>query len=102
MLGNEMAFYKREKPLGTLYDMEDPYDNISIPALIREAHRLEHPPLISRLGLQMHMACRSIRCYEFHPGVITPANGNVAGCKRSTTFAKILFHAIIQEALDYQ
>eukprot|EP00973_Karenia_brevis_P013695 1857308-Karenia_brevis.AAC.1 len=39
------------------------------------------------------MACRSIRCYQFHPGVI-------AGCTPSTTFAKILVHAILQEAYD--
>eukprot|EP00973_Karenia_brevis_P090371 12402252-Karenia_brevis.AAC.1 len=58
--------------------MEKLYDNISIPTLIKEATGLGYPPLILKLGLQMHMACKS------------------------TTFAKILFHAIIQEAYDQE
>eukprot|EP00973_Karenia_brevis_P016997 2332227-Karenia_brevis.AAC.1 len=46
------------------------------------------------------MACRSIRCYQFHPGVTLPANGIIAGCTQSTTFAKILLHAVCQQAYD--
>eukprot|EP00973_Karenia_brevis_P011148 1508950-Karenia_brevis.AAC.1 len=46
------------------------------------------------------MACRSIRCYQFHPGVTTPTNGIIAGCTQSTTFAKILLHAVCQQAYD--
>eukprot|EP00973_Karenia_brevis_P069316 9637407-Karenia_brevis.AAC.1 len=82
--------------------MEKLYDNISIPTLIKEATRLGYPPLILKLGLQMHMACRSIKCYQFHPGVTAPTNGIIAGCTQSTTFAKILLHAIIQEASDQE
>eukprot|EP00973_Karenia_brevis_P005820 792397-Karenia_brevis.AAC.1 len=89
-----------DSTLSTLYDMENLYDNTSIPALVREANRLDYPSLVLKLGLQMHMACRSIRCYQFHPGVTTPANGIIAGCTQSTTFAKILLHAIIQQAYD--
>eukprot|EP00973_Karenia_brevis_P057926 8063765-Karenia_brevis.AAC.1 len=79
--------------------MEKFYDNISIPTLIREANRLGYPPLVPKLGLQMHMACRSIRCYQFHPGVTT-TNGITAGCTQSTTLANILLHAIVQQACD--
>eukprot|EP00973_Karenia_brevis_P013574 1843330-Karenia_brevis.AAC.1 len=68
MFGNEVAYYKGEATLATFYDMEKLYDNISTPALIREATRLGYPALVLKLGLQMHMACRSIRCYQFHPG----------------------------------
>eukprot|EP00973_Karenia_brevis_P000352 50379-Karenia_brevis.AAC.1 len=68
MFGNEVAYYKGEATLATLYDMEKFYDNISIPVLIREATRLGYPALVQKLELQMHMACRSIRCYQFHPG----------------------------------
>eukprot|EP00973_Karenia_brevis_P072477 10067950-Karenia_brevis.AAC.1 len=82
--------------------MEHFYDNISIPSLVQEANRLDYPPLVLKLGLQMHMACRSIRCYQFHPGVTTPANDIVAGCAQITTFAKMLLHAIIQEADDLE
>eukprot|EP00973_Karenia_brevis_P044766 6200018-Karenia_brevis.AAC.1 len=46
------------------------------------------------------MACRSIRCYQLHPGVTAPSNGIIEGCTQSTTFAKLLLHAIIQEADD--
>eukprot|EP00973_Karenia_brevis_P025287 3488451-Karenia_brevis.AAC.1 len=80
--------------------MEKFHDNISITILVEEANRLGYPPLVLKLGLQMHMACRSIRCYQFHHGVTTPANGIIAGCTQSTTFAKILLHAIIQAAYD--
>eukprot|EP00973_Karenia_brevis_P064448 8953782-Karenia_brevis.AAC.1 len=80
--------------------MEKFYDNISIPILIREATRLGYPALVLKLGLQMHMACRSIRCYQFHPGVTTPTDGIIAGCTQSTTFAKVLLHAVCQEAYD--
>eukprot|EP00973_Karenia_brevis_P030971 4271938-Karenia_brevis.AAC.1 len=73
--------------------MEKFYDNISIPILIQEAIRLGYPPLVLKLGLHMHMACRSIRCYQFHPGVTSPTRGTIAGCTQSTTFAKILLHA---------
>eukprot|EP00973_Karenia_brevis_P057285 7968548-Karenia_brevis.AAC.1 len=48
----------------------------------------------------MHTACRSIRCYQFHPGVTTKTNGIIAGCTQSTTFATILLHAILQQAGD--
>eukprot|EP00973_Karenia_brevis_P080186 11122523-Karenia_brevis.AAC.1 len=68
MFGNEVAYYKGEAILSTLYDMEKFYENISIPILIKEASRLGYPPLVLKLGLQMHMACRSIRCYQFRPG----------------------------------
>eukprot|EP00973_Karenia_brevis_P071995 10003033-Karenia_brevis.AAC.1 len=88
MFGNEVAYYRGEATLSTLYDMEKFYDNISIPTLITEATRLGYPPLVLKLGLQMHMACRSIRCYQFRPGVTTPTNGIIAGCTQSTTFAK--------------
>eukprot|EP00973_Karenia_brevis_P049028 6799867-Karenia_brevis.AAC.1 len=80
--------------------MEKSYDKIFISNLIQKATRLDYPPLVLKLGLQMHMACRSIRCYQCHPGVTTPTNGIIAGCTQSTTFAKILLHAIIQEAYD--
>eukprot|EP00973_Karenia_brevis_P064375 8944162-Karenia_brevis.AAC.1 len=80
--------------------MEKFYDKISIPTLVKEANRLAYPPLVLKLGLQMHMACRSIRCYQFHPGVTTPTNGIIAGCTQTTTFAKILLHAILQQAYD--
>eukprot|EP00973_Karenia_brevis_P034209 4718333-Karenia_brevis.AAC.1 len=46
------------------------------------------------------MACRSTRCYQLHPGVTTPTNGVIAGCTQSSRFAKMLLHAIIQEAYD--
>eukprot|EP00973_Karenia_brevis_P024020 3313948-Karenia_brevis.AAC.1 len=59
MFGNEVAYYRGEATLSTLYDMENFYDNISIPILIQEATRLGYPPLALKLGLQMHMACRS-------------------------------------------
>eukprot|EP00973_Karenia_brevis_P008100 1097654-Karenia_brevis.AAC.1 len=68
MFGNEVAYYRGEATLSILYDMEKLYDNISIPILITEASRLGYPPLVLELGLQMHMACRSIRCYQLHPG----------------------------------
>eukprot|EP00973_Karenia_brevis_P024519 3381801-Karenia_brevis.AAC.1 len=68
MFGNEVAFYKGDATLATLYDMEEFYDNRSIPALIREATRLGYPAVVLKLGLQMHMACRNIRCYQLHPG----------------------------------
>eukprot|EP00973_Karenia_brevis_P088788 12313293-Karenia_brevis.AAC.1 len=45
MLGNEIAYYRGEATLSTLYDMEKIYDNISIPVLIREATRLGYPSL---------------------------------------------------------
>eukprot|EP00973_Karenia_brevis_P030360 4186319-Karenia_brevis.AAC.1 len=49
----------------------------------------------------MHMACKSIRCYQFHPGVTTPTNGIIAGCTQSTTLAKKkLLHAVCQEAYE--
>eukprot|EP00973_Karenia_brevis_P081068 11242801-Karenia_brevis.AAC.1 len=48
----------------------------------------------------MHMACRSIRCYQSRTGVTTPTNCIRAGCTQSTTFAKFLLHAIVQEAYD--
>eukprot|EP00973_Karenia_brevis_P002211 297119-Karenia_brevis.AAC.1 len=88
MFGNELTFYKGESTLSTLYDMEKLYDNISIPTLVQEATRLDYPPLVLKLGLQMHMACRSIMCYQLHPGVTTPTNGIIAGCTQSTTSAK--------------
>eukprot|EP00973_Karenia_brevis_P022308 3069370-Karenia_brevis.AAC.1 len=100
MFGNEFAYYKGEATLSTLYDMENLHDNISIPKLIEEATRLAYPSLVLKLGLQMHMACRSIRCYQFHPGVTTPTNGIITGCIQSTTFAQILLHAICQEAYE--
>eukprot|EP00973_Karenia_brevis_P021560 2962952-Karenia_brevis.AAC.1 len=68
MFGNEVAYYRGEATLSTAYDMENLYDNTPIPTLITEATRLGYPPLVLKLGLQMHMACRSIRCYKFHPG----------------------------------
>eukprot|EP00973_Karenia_brevis_P061155 8505154-Karenia_brevis.AAC.1 len=46
------------------------------------------------------MACRSISCYQFNPGVTTPTNGIIAGCTQSTTLAKILLHAVCQEAYE--
>eukprot|EP00973_Karenia_brevis_P017900 2460029-Karenia_brevis.AAC.1 len=55
IVGNEVAFYKGEATLSTLYDTEKIYDNISIPTLISGATRLGHPPLVLKLGLQMHM-----------------------------------------------
>eukprot|EP00973_Karenia_brevis_P069537 9668666-Karenia_brevis.AAC.1 len=63
MFGNELAFYKKQSTLSTLYDMEFFYDNISAPILVQEATRLDYPTLILKLGLYMHMACRSIGCY---------------------------------------
>eukprot|EP00973_Karenia_brevis_P052372 7277835-Karenia_brevis.AAC.1 len=48
------------------------------------------------------MACRSIRCDQFHPGVTTSTNGIIAGCTQSTTCAKVLLHAILQKAYDTQ
>eukprot|EP00973_Karenia_brevis_P029828 4114167-Karenia_brevis.AAC.1 len=62
MFGHELAFYNKRATLSTLYDMEKVYDNISIPTLIREANRLGYPSLslTLKLGLHMHMACRSI------------------------------------------
>eukprot|EP00973_Karenia_brevis_P084799 11766138-Karenia_brevis.AAC.1 len=74
MFGNELAFCKGEATLATLYDMEKFYDNISIPILVREATRLGYPAPILKLGLQMHMACRSFICYQFRPGVTVPTN----------------------------
>eukprot|EP00973_Karenia_brevis_P078424 10888370-Karenia_brevis.AAC.1 len=68
MFGNEVVYYRGEATLSTLYDMENFYANISIPILITEASRLGYPPLVLKLGLQMHIACRNIRCYQFHPG----------------------------------
>eukprot|EP00973_Karenia_brevis_P011111 1504120-Karenia_brevis.AAC.1 len=56
MFGNAVAYYRGEATLSTLYDMEKFYDNISIPILIQEATRLGYPPLVLKLGLQMHMA----------------------------------------------
>eukprot|EP00973_Karenia_brevis_P055878 7771671-Karenia_brevis.AAC.1 len=61
---------------------------------------LGYPPLVLKLGLHIHMDCRSIRCYQLHPGVTTPTNGIIAGCTHSTTFAKILLHAVCQQAYD--
>eukprot|EP00973_Karenia_brevis_P054833 7623246-Karenia_brevis.AAC.1 len=86
--GNELAYYQGEATLATLYDMEKSYDNISIPMVIREATRPVYPALVLKLGVQMHMACRSIRRYQFHPGVTVPTTGIIAGCTQSTTFAK--------------
>eukprot|EP00973_Karenia_brevis_P092299 12411722-Karenia_brevis.AAC.1 len=40
MFGNELAYYKGEAALSTLYDMEKLYDHISIPISIQEATRL--------------------------------------------------------------
>eukprot|EP00973_Karenia_brevis_P050655 7034769-Karenia_brevis.AAC.1 len=56
------------------------HDNESIPILVKEADRLGYTPpsQILKLGMQMHMACRSIRCYQFHPGVTAPINGIIA------------------------
>eukprot|EP00973_Karenia_brevis_P006617 899210-Karenia_brevis.AAC.1 len=62
-----MAYYRGEVTLTTLYDLEKLYDNISIPVSIREATRLGYPALELKIGLQMHMACRSIRCYQLVP-----------------------------------
>eukprot|EP00973_Karenia_brevis_P030003 4136544-Karenia_brevis.AAC.1 len=45
MFGNEVAYYKGEATLSTLYDMEKFYNNISIPILLQEVTRLGYPPL---------------------------------------------------------
>eukprot|EP00973_Karenia_brevis_P014943 2039162-Karenia_brevis.AAC.1 len=45
MIGNEVAYYRGEATLPTLYDMEKLYDNMSIPILIQQATRLGYPPL---------------------------------------------------------
>eukprot|EP00973_Karenia_brevis_P048224 6693341-Karenia_brevis.AAC.1 len=45
---NELAYYKGEATLSTLYDMEKFYDKISIPILIREATRLGYPALVPK------------------------------------------------------
>eukprot|EP00973_Karenia_brevis_P042003 5814885-Karenia_brevis.AAC.1 len=68
MFVSEVAYYRGEATLSTLYDMQRFYDNISFPKLIQEATRLGYPPLVFKTGLQIHMVCRSIRCYQFHPG----------------------------------
>eukprot|EP00973_Karenia_brevis_P024804 3418420-Karenia_brevis.AAC.1 len=102
MFGNEIAFHRGEATLATLYDMEKFYDNISIPALIKEATRLGYPAWVLKLVLQMHMARRSIRCCQFHLVVTVSHNGIIAGCTQSTTVAKILLHAICQQAYDVE
>ena len=76
--------------------MEKFYDNIDIGVLINEARRLEYPPTLLGMGLQMHMALRGIRCYSIFPGETIPTNGVSAGCSQSTTFAKIPLHSIMQ------
>eukprot|EP00973_Karenia_brevis_P025711 3546610-Karenia_brevis.AAC.1 len=45
MFGNEMAHYRGESTLSTLYGVEKIYDNIFISVLIREATRLGYPAL---------------------------------------------------------
>eukprot|EP00973_Karenia_brevis_P075978 10555143-Karenia_brevis.AAC.1 len=66
MFGNELTFYRKEHTFSTLYEMEEIHDNISIPVLIGEANRLGYPALVFKPGLHMHLACRSIRCYQCH------------------------------------
>eukprot|EP00973_Karenia_brevis_P036592 5044034-Karenia_brevis.AAC.1 len=45
MFRNEVAYYRGEATLSTLYDMEKFYDNISIPIFVKQATRLGYPPL---------------------------------------------------------
>eukprot|EP00973_Karenia_brevis_P080646 11187832-Karenia_brevis.AAC.1 len=40
--------------------------------------------------------------YQLHPGATIPNSGIIAGCSQSTTFAKILLHAIGQQAYDVE
>ena len=70
--------------------MEKFYDNIDITKLIRLGQDYNYPTRIMALGLQMHMACRGIKCYNTHPGHTLPSNVIIAGCTQSTTSAKIL------------
>ena len=49
------------------------------------------------LGLQMHMAPRLIKARDAYAMADLPANGIIAGCTQSNTFARILLHRIMEQ-----
>ena len=54
--------------------------------------------MLMALGLQMHMAARSIRCYQSYPGETLPENGIIAGCAQTTGFIKVYLHKPLYKA----
>eukprot|EP00973_Karenia_brevis_P052228 7257489-Karenia_brevis.AAC.1 len=81
MFGNELAFYRKEHTLSTSYDMENFYDNISIPIFIQEANSLGYPTPHPRTGT------------AYAHGMQKPQ-----GALKAVPLQKILLHAIIHEA----
>ena len=80
----------------TLWDMEKFYDNVDITQLMLLGIQYGYPRRLMSFGLQMHMACRGLKCYNAHPGHAMPTDGIIAGCTQSTTFAKVLFMEVMQ------
>ena len=96
VLGDEIAVRTGNDTWSTLLDMGKFYDNIDIPQLIELADHQAYPALILNLGLQMHMAPRGLRCYRHCPGQVRWNHGIIAGCTKSTTFAKIYLKVVLQ------
>ena len=93
---DEAARYQGDSNGTVLFDMEKFYDNIDITQLMLLGLQYGYPRRIMALGLQMHMACRGLKCYNANPGYTMPTNGIIAGCTQSTTFAKVLLMEVMQ------
>lgn len=93
---DEVGRYKQGTNGTILFDMEKFYDNISITKLMMLGLQHGYPRRLMSLGLQMHMACRGLKCYNTHPSHTMPTNGIMAGCAQSTTFAKVLLMDVVQ------
>lgn len=78
-----------------LWDMEKLNDNIDILKLVHNAAHKGYNATFLALGLQMHMAPRLVKARDAYAYCKLPANGIIAGCTQSNTFARIFLYFVL-------
>ncbi|CAE8616817.1 unnamed protein product, partial [Polarella glacialis] len=79
-----------------LWDVEKFYDSIDIPTLALAALRLDYPPVLLHMGLQVHRGVRYITAEECVSMPITVTNRSIlAGCAQSVAWTRCFLHDLL-------
>ena len=81
-----------------LWDIKKFFDSIRPQVLVRLAEVLGYPKLPLLLGLLVHRAVRVIFEQGQASRFIVPLSSILAGCMQSTSWSKVYFHDILEEA----
>ena len=100
-LSDEIALSMGTTALTVFWDVRKFYDSLSPWLLVQEAVRLEYPPLLLAIGMQVHAAPRIIRtsagCLS---NGVTPDVSILAGDGQSNSWARAFVHGLLQAAHD--